>query len=154
VSPLQIYKSFKKYPMGNYLFMKALCVKAPYFSTIKPQLLSYEEGRIEIRIPKRKAIFNHIGTIHAIAMCNLAELCGGLTVDSTLPKEWRWIPKGMNVEYLEKATTDLVGKCQVAKNDIQIGDNQVVVNVFNNKDVLVFKATINMYVSERKTLSA
>jgi acyl-coenzyme A thioesterase PaaI-like protein len=76
----------------------------------------------------------------------------GLTVDSTLPKEWRWIPKGMNVEYLEKATTDLVGKCQVAKNDIQIGDNHVVVNVFNTNDVLVFKATINMYVSERKSI--
>tara|TARA_Y100000031_G_C8108591_1_gene332295 strand:+ start:166 stop:621 length:456 start_codon:yes stop_codon:yes gene_type:complete len=150
MSPLKIYQSFQKYPLGNTLFMKAICFKAPYFSTIKPQLIHYSEGEIEIKISKRKAIYNHIGTIHAIAMCNLAELCGGLTIDSTLPKNWRWIPKGMTVEYLEKATTDLVGKCQVSKDEIQLGDNQIVVNVTNISGNLVFKATINMYVSERK----
>lgn len=148
-SPLKIYQNFQKYPMGNYLFAKALCLKAPYFSTIAPQILNYTQGKIEIKMPKRKAIFNHIKTVHAIAMCNLAELCGGLTIDSILPKQWRWIPKGMNVEYLKKATTDLVGICEVKQENIHLGDNQVIVNVFNTQQELVFKATINMYVSEK-----
>ncbi|MDA8793964.1 DUF4442 domain-containing protein [Bacteriovoracaceae bacterium] len=150
MSPLKIYRSFKKYPMSNFLFMKVVCAKAPYFSSIKPQLLHYEEGKIEIKLIKRKSVLNHIGTVHAIAMCNLAELCGGLVVDSTLPKNWRWIPKGMSVEYLQKATSDLIGKCEISKESIKIGDNELLVNVFDEKGTQVFKAVINMYVSERK----
>ena len=150
MSPLKIYQSLKKYPKANLLFMKAICFKAPYFASIKPELIHFEAGSIEIKIKKRRSIQNHIGTVHAIAMCNLAELCGGLVVDSVLPKNWRWIPKGMTVEYLKKATTDLRGKCEVSANDISIGDNQLTVNVSDANDQLVFKAVINMYVSEKK----
>lgn len=150
MNPLKIYKSLQKYPMANFIFMKVLCSKAPYFSTIKPELLSFEEGKIEIKVKNRKSVHNHIGTVHAIAMCNLAELCGGLTVDSVLPKNWRWIPKGMKVDYMAKATTDLVGSCYIEKTSISLGDNNVEVDVFNAKKEQVFKATINMYVSEKK----
>ena len=90
-----------------------------------------------------------MGTVHAIAMCNLAELCGGLVVDSTLNKQWRWIPKGMNVEYLKKATTNLIAACEVEEEEITLGDNQVTVKVFDEANILVFKAIINMYVSKR-----
>lgn len=150
MNPLKIYKSLQKYPMANFIFMKVLCKKAPYFSTIKPELISYSEGKIEIKIKNRKSVHNHIGTVHAIAMCNLAELCGGLTVDSVLPKNWRWIPKGMAVDYISMATTDLVGFCVLEKESINLGDNKVEVDVFNDKKEQVFKATINMYVSEKK----
>ncbi len=150
MSPLKIYNSLKKYPLSKFLFMKALCSKAPYFSSIKPQLLNYEKGKIEIKLHKRKPVLNHIGTVHAIAMCNLAELCAGLVIDSVLPKNMRWIPKGMNVEYLQKANTDLIGKCELSEESIVLGDNQVLVNVFDTNAEQVFKAVINMYISEKK----
>ena len=57
---------------------------------------------------KHRAVLNHLGTVHAIAMCNMAELAGGTMTDATVPKTHRWIPKGMQVEYVKKATTDLV----------------------------------------------
>ena len=52
-------------------------------------------GLIEIEID--------IGTVHAIALCNLAEFVGGLTCEVSIPRDMRWIPKGMDVRYLKKA---------------------------------------------------
>ena len=40
-------------------------------------------------------------------MCNMAELAAGTMTDVTVPGNYRWIPKGMTVEYLAKAETDL-----------------------------------------------
>ena len=57
----------------------------------------------------RRAVHNHIGTVHAIALCNLAELCAGLMTDASLPRGMRWIPKGMSVRYLKKAHGTLRG---------------------------------------------
>ena len=34
---------------------------------------------------------------------NLAELAGGLAVEASLPPSMRWIPKGMEVDYVRKA---------------------------------------------------
>ena len=65
-------------------------------------------------MPNRKAVHNHIGTVHAIAMCNLAELVGGVMTDATIDhKSHRWIPKGMTVQYLAKAETDLEAVAQI-----------------------------------------
>lgn len=150
MNPLQIYKKFQRLPLGNYLFSKALCLKAPYFASISPRIQAFQEGHIQIHLPKKRSVLNHIGTVHAIAMCNLAELCGGLTLESVLPKQWRWIPKAMTVEYLAKANSDLVGGCEVNKSEIKIGDNHVIVKVLDKDQKLVFTSDITMYVSERK----
>ncbi|MGD9388663.1 MAG: DUF4442 domain-containing protein, partial [Gammaproteobacteria bacterium] len=55
-------------------------------------------------------IQNHIGTVHAIALCNLAELCAGLVTDASIPDDMRWIPKGMEVRYLAKARGRIVAR--------------------------------------------
>jgi hypothetical protein len=42
-------------------------------------------GRCEVRIRDRRRVHNHIGTVHAIALCNLAELSAGVMTDATIP---------------------------------------------------------------------
>ena len=76
---------------------------APYFASIAPQMVELRPGYAELTFPKRREVLNHIGTVHAIALCNLAEFIGGLTCDVSIPPSMRWIPKGMTVEYLRKA---------------------------------------------------
>ena len=56
---------------------------------------------------KRRAVQNHIGTVHAIAMCNLAEMAAGTLTEISIPASMRWLPKGMQVQYLRKAETDV-----------------------------------------------
>jgi acyl-coenzyme A thioesterase PaaI-like protein len=106
---LALWRRAQRWPLGGWLFSRAVCRAAPYFGSIAPRILVLEPNRCEARIADRRAVHNHLGTVHAIALCNLAELCAGLMTDASLPPGMRWIPKGMSVRYLKKARGTLVG---------------------------------------------
>ena len=72
-------------PADSWLFSRAVCFKAPYFGTISPLFTVLETGRCEAIIKDRRRVHNHIGTVHAIALCNLAELTAGVMTDASLP---------------------------------------------------------------------
>jgi acyl-coenzyme A thioesterase PaaI-like protein len=88
---------------GRWLFSRVVCLKAPYFGSISPRIEVLEPGLCTAVLKQRRGVQNHIGTVHAIALCNLAELCAGLVTDVSIPADMRWIPKGMTVRYLAKA---------------------------------------------------
>ncbi len=150
---LSLYRKFTRWPAGRWLFSRAICFKAPYFGTIAPRIVSLEPNRCEVRIADRRRVHNHIGTVHAIALCNLAELAAGVMTDATLPASMRWIPKGMTVEYLKKATGTMHG---VATPDVPLVESTsgyelpVTVIVKNDAGEAVFRAAIAMWVSPRK----
>jgi acyl-coenzyme A thioesterase PaaI-like protein len=150
---LRLYRKFIRYPAGHWLFSRAVCFKAPYFGSIRPTIHALESGRCEASIPHRRAVQNHIGTVHAIALCNLAELCAGVMVDASLPADMRWIPKGMTVAYLKKASGTMRA---VATPMIPIASRAEAYDLPINVDVLdpaglkVFNAVITMWLSPRK----
>lgn len=109
---LALYRRFERLPLGRWLFSRAVCFKAPYFGSIHPTFVALEPGRCEARIPRRRGMQNHIGSVHAIALCNLAELCAGVMTDASIPADMRWIPKGMTVQYLKKAIGPQTGVAQ------------------------------------------
>ena len=61
----------------------------------------------ELTIRKRRAVQNHIKTVHVIAICNGLEAAMGALAEATVPSTKRWIPKGMEVSYTAKATSDI-----------------------------------------------
>ncbi|MFC3550947.1 hotdog fold domain-containing protein [Lysobacter cavernae] len=153
VSVLSLYRRLTRWPAGHWLFSRAVCFKAPYFATIAPLVVSLAPGRCEVRIHDRRRVHNHIGTVHAIALCNLAELSAGIMTDATIPASMRWIPKGMTVEYLKKAVGTLHG---VATPDIAVVeaangyDLPVSVAVTDAAGDTVFRARIAMWVSPKR----
>jgi acyl-coenzyme A thioesterase PaaI-like protein len=148
---LSIWGRFASKPGGKWAFSRLVCLKAPYFASIRPLFEELRPGYCRLRIRKRRAVLNHIGTVHAIAMCNMAELAGGTMTEVTIPATHRWIPRGMTVEYLKKATTDLVAVATpVAKPDGSASDYQVEVVVRDREDAPVLRATITMWVTPRK----
>ena len=105
-----------------------------------------------MKFVKRRAVLNHINTVHAIAMCNAAELAGGTCLDVSLDSRFRWIPVGMEVKYQKMAKTHLRAVCKV--DDYQWDEEQDVVmpvGVFDTNGVEVFHADITMRVSARKS---
>jgi acyl-coenzyme A thioesterase PaaI-like protein len=110
VPALRLWRRLGGTPTGRWLFSRIVCLKAPYFGSIRPLLLALEPGRCEAELRQRRRIQNHIGTVHAIALCNLAELCAGLVTDASIPDDMRWIPKGMEVRYLAKARGRIVAR--------------------------------------------
>lgn len=102
-STLELYKKMTALPQGRRLFSIAYGQKAPYFSSIHPQVQDMGTHLGVVRIPKRRSVQNHIGTIHAIAACNGLEAAMGLLAEATCPRDSRWLPKGMEVSYLAKS---------------------------------------------------
>ena len=56
------------WPAGGWLFSRGVCFKAPYFGSIAPRVLRLEPGLCEARLQDRRAVRNHIGSVHAIAI--------------------------------------------------------------------------------------
>ena len=151
-SVLSMYRRFSRWPAGQWLFSRAVCLRAPYFATIAPRFTLLEPGRCEVRIPDRRRVHNHIGTVHAIALCNLAELSAGVMTEASLPATMRWIPKGMTVEYLKKARGTMHA---TATPDLPITESidgyelPVSVRVRDPQGDEVFRARIAMWLSPK-----
>ena len=100
----------------------------------------------------RRRVHNHIGTVHAIALCNLAELSAGVMTDATIPAGMRWIPKGMTVAYLKKAvgTMHAVATPDAAAVESAQGYAwPVSVRITDRAGDAVFQASIMMWLSPR-----
>ena len=145
---LNAYQLLSKYPFGNRIFSKIITFVAPYFSTIKPLIIDLSPGSCTIKMKERRAVRNHIGSVHAIALCNLCELTM-LAVDVSMPSHLRWIAKKMSIQYLKKAKGTLMGKC-IFKTDILMrGDVDIPIEIIDEKNDIVAKAAITVYISER-----
>jgi uncharacterized protein (TIGR00369 family) len=150
---LRLWQAIASKPFGKLFFSLVVAHKAPYFSTIAPRFEALAPGHCRVRMRKRRAVHNHIGTVHAIALCNLAELVAGVCTDVSVPKGIRWLPKSMNVEYLAKANSDVTGECQIPpiiwSDTMQMQDLVVEVHVKDRSDTLVCRARITMYLTRK-----
>ena len=153
---LALWHRLSTLPMGKWLFSQAVCVKAPYFGSISPRFAELRAGYCRVTLAKRRRVHNHIGTVHAIAICNLAEAAAGTLCEATVPRTHRWIPKGMTVEYLRKAASDLVAVATLdplPAFDASAADVPVAVEVTDRDQHVVVRATIMMRISPRKAAS-
>jgi acyl-coenzyme A thioesterase PaaI-like protein len=143
--------------VGPWAFSFAFGQKAPYFATIRPRFTVLEPNHAELVIPKRRRVKNHIGTVHAIALCNGLEAAMGALAEATIPKDKRWIPKGMEVTYTAKATSDIT--C-VAETDAAQwtsgalpdsgGDVHVRVRGVRDDGTPVIEGVIKLWVTDKK----
>jgi acyl-coenzyme A thioesterase PaaI-like protein len=138
-------------PGGSRLFSIAAATRVPYFASILPHVVRMEPGLAEVAVPKWFFVYNHLSTVHAIASCNAAEMAMGMLMEATVPTTHRWIPKSMTVQYLEKATTSLRARAEVAPPDfasITEGVDFVVpVSVTDKAGVEVVHAEITCWVT-------
>ncbi|OZB59492.1 MAG: DUF4442 domain-containing protein [Lysobacterales bacterium 14-68-21] len=152
-SVLALYRRITRWPLGHWLFSRAVCLKAPYFGTIAPRFVALEPGRCAVRIRDRRRVHNHIGTVHAIALCNMAELSAGVMTDATLPPEMRWIPRGMTVAYLKKAVGPMLAEATAPTPPEVTAEGYawpVSVRITDRAGDAVCEATIDMWLSPRR----
>src|SRR3954463_10167624 len=102
-----MWRKTRVLPLGDRLFSFLFAQKAPYFASIGPRFLTIEPNHVELLIPKRRRVHNHLGSVNAIAQRNGLEAAVGGPAEVTSPADKRWIPKGMEVSYTAKATGDV-----------------------------------------------
>lgn len=151
-SPLRhAYAALADKPLGRHLFSAAVALTAPYFRTIRARVVSLEPGRGVATMADRWGVRNHLGTVHAIAICNLAELVAGTTIEMSLPESHRWIPRGMQVSYLAKARGRLTAVATI-ENLTGLGADEardvvVPVDITDPAGQVVVHADITMWVT-------
>jgi acyl-coenzyme A thioesterase PaaI-like protein len=134
--------------VGNELFSQKICEIVPYFATIDPQFVDLRPGYSEVIMQNTHKVHNHLGTVHAIAMCNLAEITAGLMTDVSISDTCRWIPVGMRVRYLAKAKTSLRGIADGSEIDWSTtGEIEIPVSITDTDGIEVCAVIITVKVS-------
>jgi acyl-coenzyme A thioesterase PaaI-like protein len=152
---LDLWKKTSALPLGNRVFSIAFARKAPYFASIRPRFTVVEPDHVVLVIPKRRGVHNHIGTVHAIALCNGLEAAMGALAESTIPRDRRWIPKGMEVAYTAKATTDItcIAETDPGQWTAAVGegyDLPVRVRGVRTDGTVVVEGEIRLWVTEKR----
>lgn len=101
-------------PGGKRLFSRVVGTMAPYTGSIGAQVVELSHGRSRVELRDRRAVRNHLRSIHAIALANLAELAGNIVVAYSMPDDARFIVAGMSMEYLKKARGTLSASSDIA----------------------------------------
>jgi acyl-coenzyme A thioesterase PaaI-like protein len=147
---LRAWRRLNGTKFGRWIFSRIVCFKAPYFSSISPLFVELVPGHAVVTMRKRRKVSNHIGTIHAIAMANLCEIAAGTLTEVSIPQDMRWIPRGMNIQYLGKAATTITATADLPPvKPGEAVDAVVSVDVRDTNDTIVVHADITMYVTPR-----
>jgi acyl-coenzyme A thioesterase PaaI-like protein len=149
---LDLWKTAGRIPQGTRIFSRLFTLRAPYFGSIRPRFTDIRPNHAELVIPKRRRVHNHIGTVHAIALCNGLEAAMGALAEATIPANRRWIPKGMEVAYTAKADSDITCTADTDPEQWTSDDPDLPVRVRGVRadGEVVIDGVIRLWVTEKK----
>lgn len=143
-------------PFGKKIFSKAVGIAAPYTSTIDAKVEQLRFGYAEVRMMDKPSLRNHLASVHAVALVNLAELTGNVALAYTLPDDARFIVTGLSIEYLKKARGILraTSECPPIEGGSEKREYIVPVSIWNQIGEEVAKAELRSLVGPKRSKDA
>jgi uncharacterized protein (TIGR00369 family) len=139
----QAWTTLSPKPFGKRLFSVLFGRLVPYTGTIGAQIVELRPGYAKLRMRDRKAVRNHLNSIHAVALLNLAEATSGLAMNFGLPATARAIVTKIEIEYLKKARGTLTSECNCGIPDASTDHEALVTaDITNEAGEVVARATV------------
>src|SRR6476469_10784390 len=134
-------------PGGRSLFSRLLGLMIPYTGSIHPLVLDLRPGYAKVQMRDRRAVRNHLRSIHAIALMNLGEVTTGLAMTLAMRDGARGIVTGLSMEYVTKARGVLTAECTApAFDDSVSAQNDFYADIVDASGDVVARATAHWLV--------
>ena len=113
------WRRLSRVPFGRRLFSQLIGWMAPYTATAGARIQDLGPGYSRWTLRDRRKVRNHLNSIHAVALVNLAEVTSGTAMLTALPPGTRGIVTGLSIRYHKKARGTLTAesRCEVPSID-------------------------------------
>jgi len=140
---LALWRRLEPVPGGRWLFGLAVRWTIPYTGSVRPRVEALQPGYARISIRQHRAIEQHLGSIHAVALANLAEFTSGAAMSTALPAGYRGIVTRMSIEYLKKARGTVTAEARTSLPDLSVeAEHEFVSEVRDAQNAVVARATV------------
>lgn len=111
---LHYWNQLSKFPLGIGKWFFNFCVRfyVPYTGSIRPTVVELSKGYCRVQMHERRCLRNHLNSLHAAALMNLAEASSGIAFLTTLPPKMKSIVTEFRIEYKKKARGTITGECR------------------------------------------
>jgi acyl-coenzyme A thioesterase PaaI-like protein len=140
---LNAWRRLSPLPGGRWLFTQLIKWMVPYTGSVSPCVEILEPGYARISITQRRRLEQHLGSIHAIALMNVAEFASGAAMTTALPAGYRGIVTKMSIEYFKKARGTVTAESRPKLPDLTVeGEYDFTSEITDQEGDLVARATV------------
>ncbi|MBJ9952330.1 MULTISPECIES: DUF4442 domain-containing protein [unclassified Acinetobacter] len=116
----KLVKATSKFPKGirSTLWSKAFGRVVPMVGTANIKYLEVSHSKVVVEIKNHRAMQNHIGQLHAVAMALIAETATGFVTGMNVPDSSIVLIKSMHIDYKRPSKGDMTATATLSPEQI------------------------------------